>query len=333
VRPWPRPERLVSVGSVVADIRINVPHLPPRGGDVLGSVASVSAGGGFNVLAAAARNGLPSVFGGQHGTGPHGTRIRADLAREGIATLLAPNEEGDSGFCIVMIEPDGERSFVTSPGVEAQIGARKLDHLDLEPSDAVFVSGYDLNYPTLGNEIVRWSQSLAPDVLLIVDPGPLVLEIPVNILDATLSRTSIFTLNRREVGLLAKTHDLQRVGDTVLPRLAAEALLVVRDGPAGCALLGASLPNTPIHLGAPSVRVIDSTGAGDTHTGVLIAAMAAGLDPVSAAIRANAAAAFSVTRLGSATAPTTEELNAFLMTRPRGHVVAEESLIKRTRNY
>src|SRR4029077_7483316 len=120
-----RPKRLLCVGSIVADIRIDVPHLPPRGGDVLGSVASVSAGGGFNILAAATRNGLPSVFGGQHGTGPHGTRIRADLAREGIATLLAPNEEGDSGFCIVMIEPAGERRFITSPGPEGAVGRGK----------------------------------------------------------------------------------------------------------------------------------------------------------------------------------------------------------------
>ena len=37
--------RLVSVGSIVADIRLDVPHLPTRGGDVIGSAASVTAGG------------------------------------------------------------------------------------------------------------------------------------------------------------------------------------------------------------------------------------------------------------------------------------------------
>ena len=37
----PRPERLLSVGSIVADIRVDVPYLPPRGGDVLASTASI----------------------------------------------------------------------------------------------------------------------------------------------------------------------------------------------------------------------------------------------------------------------------------------------------
>ena len=41
----PNPTRLLSVGSIIADISINVPALPQRGGDVIGSPARVSAGG------------------------------------------------------------------------------------------------------------------------------------------------------------------------------------------------------------------------------------------------------------------------------------------------
>jgi ribokinase len=307
-----RPERLLSVGSIVADIRIDVPHLPPRGGDVLASTASVSAGGGFNVLAAAARNRLPAVFGGRHGTGPYGARIRADLARESIATLFAPSPRGDSGFCVVMVEPDGERTFITSPGVEAQVATHDLDDLDIRPTDAVFVSGYDLGYPLLGGEIARWIGLWSVDALLVVDPGPLVAEIPTDILDAALARARVLTLNRREAALFAGTDDVGRIAGLALPRLQAGALLVVRDGPEGCLLFGAGLSNSPVHVSAPSARALDSTGAGDAHTGVLIAALAAGFDPISAATRANAAAAISVTRRGPATAPTITELDAFM---------------------
>jgi sugar/nucleoside kinase (ribokinase family) len=58
--------------------------------------------------------------------------------------------------------------------------------------------------------------------------------------------------------------------------------------------------------------MVDSTGAGDAHTGVLIAALAREIDPISGIRRANAAAALSVTRPGSATAPNRDELNRFL---------------------
>lgn len=312
-----RPERLLSVGSIVADIRIDVPHLPPRGGDVLASTASISAGGGFNVLAAAARNRLPSLFGGRHGTGPYGARIRADLARENIATLFAPSATGDSGFCVVMVEPDGERTFVTSPGVEAQVAKRELDGLDVRSTDAVFVSGYDLGYPQLGEEIARWIGQWSVDALLVVDPGPLVAEIPRDIFDAVLASASVLTLNRREAALLAGTDDLRRTAGYALPRLRAGALLIVRDGPGGCLLFGAGLSDAPVPIGAPSVPALDSTGAGDAHTGVLIAGLAAGLDPISATTRANAAAAISVTRRGPATAPTVTELDAFIATWPQ----------------
>jgi sugar/nucleoside kinase (ribokinase family) len=308
----PNLTRLLSVGSIIADISIDVPALPQRGGDVIGSTACVSAGGGFNILAAASRNGLSTAFAGQHGTGPHGDRIRADLAAEGIAALMSPSERGDSGFCIVLVEPDGERTFVTSPGVEASPGAVPLSDLRIGPADAVFVSGYDLCYPDLGPAIAAWIATLPPSTYLMIDPGPLVAEIPLHILDAVLVRVDALTLNRREAGLLAGLGDPDAAVRHIVPRLASGALLIVRDGPAGCLLVGEGMPVPGRRVPAPAVRMIDSTGAGDAHTGVFIASLAAGLAPFDAARRANAAAAIAVTRRGPATAPRTEELNAFL---------------------
>jgi sugar/nucleoside kinase (ribokinase family) len=60
------------------------------------------------------------------------------------------------------------------------------------------------------------------------------------------------------------------------------------------------------------VTPVDTNGAGDTHTGAFLAALASGAGPAEAARRANAAAAFSVTRRGPATGPTTAELARFL---------------------
>jgi sugar/nucleoside kinase (ribokinase family) len=86
---------------------------------------------------------------------------------------------------------------------------------------------------------------------------------------------------------------------------------VVRDGPAGCYLLaGRSVRHVP---GYPQ-RPVDTNGAGDAHTGVLVAELAAGSSLEEAARRANAAAAIKVTRRGAATAPGREEIDAFLRT-------------------
>ena len=60
------------------------------------------------------------------------------------------------------------------------------------------------------------------------------------------------------------------------------------------------------------VEAVDSNGAGDAHAGVLVAGLAAGLEPLMAARRANAAAAIAVTRRGPATAPGSAEVDALL---------------------
>jgi ribokinase len=66
---------------------------------------------------------------------------------------------------------------------------------------------------------------------------------------------------------------------------------------------------------APTVTAVDTTGAGDAHSGVFLAALAAGLTASDAARRANAAAALAVTRSGPATSPSRAELDQFLAAR------------------
>ncbi|RFB78675.1 PfkB family carbohydrate kinase [Methylovirgula sp. 4M-Z18] len=310
----PLPTRLLSVGSILADIRIDVPGLPPRGGDVLGSQSTMSAGGGFNILAAAARNGLRTAFAGQHGNGPYGARIRSELQSEGIDILMPPSEAGDSGFCVVLVEPDGERTFVTSPGVEARPGTIPLADLKLGSADALFASGYDLCYPELGPAIAGWLPTLPASVTVMIDPGPLVADIPSHVMAAALARADIVSLNRREAALFSGADDIAAAAKRIRDRLSDGALVILRDGAAGCLLLGADIAEPGLQVSAPAVHMVDATGAGDAHTGVFLASLAAGFPVAEAARRANAAAAIAVTRKGPATAPCAEELSAFLVT-------------------
>jgi len=310
------PPRLFTVGSIVVDIRLEAPHLPARGGDVLASSARISAGGGFNILCAAARQGLRCVFAGRHGAGPYGERIRAELAREGVSAFLERAPEGDTGFCIVLVEPDGERTFITSPGVEADLARRRLDDLPLAPQDTVFASGYDLAYPELGPAIAAWMVKTSRSVRFVVDPGPLVASIPIQVMGLVMPRASVWSMNLREAQLLTRTAGPDAVRARMRPGLARDALLVLRDGPRG-AWISTGADEATRRIPAPLVAAIDTTGAGDAHSGVLIASLAAGLQPAEAVRRANAAAALSVTRAGPASAPSSVELDSFLAAEDR----------------
>jgi sugar/nucleoside kinase (ribokinase family) len=318
---------------------MRVAALPPRGGDILARSAQVAVGGGFNVMAAAARQGMPVLYAGGHGTGPWGDLVRAALAAEGIGLLRPPDESRDTGFDVALVEADAERTFVTSLGAESLTAPGTWDAVPAGPGDAVYVSGYGLVPPQSGPVLGAWAAALPPGALLFLDPGPLAAEIPAAVLGPVLARCDWLSCNAREAALLSgiavasldggvsdggvSDGGVSNGGAAAAARRllarTARATIIVRVGPDGCLLATrppadapAAAPAVLVHIPAPSVTAVDTTGAGDAHAGVFLAALAEGLSPPDAARRANAAAALAVTRDGPATAPARAELDAWL---------------------
>jgi sugar/nucleoside kinase (ribokinase family) len=302
--------RLLHLGNVVVDLVLNVPYLPERGADMLAAASRASPGGGFNVLAAAARQGLPAAYAGAHGSGPFADLARAGLAAEGIEVLLPPAPRPDTGVVIAIVEPAGERTFLTAPGAEAALTGAALAAVEPAPGDVVYLSGYSFLHAANRAALLPWLGRLdsgRAGTVVVFDPGPLADQIPAAALAAVLGRADWLTCNAREARILSGQSD---------PLAATKALaagqrgVVVRTGPGGC-LLGYG-GGEPVTVPGWAVQAVDTNGAGDTHAGVFIAALARGAAPPEAARLANAAAALSVTRSGPATAPTASELAEFL---------------------
>ncbi len=144
------PKRLVFAGEAIVDLLMRVPALPQRGGDMLAESAAIEVGGGFNIMAAAVRQGLPVVYAGGHGTGPRGDKVRAALAGEGIGLLRGPDPDADTGFDVALVEGGGERTFVTALGAESLREPGAWDLIEVRAGDAVYVSGYGLVPPGSG---------------------------------------------------------------------------------------------------------------------------------------------------------------------------------------
>jgi sugar/nucleoside kinase (ribokinase family) len=310
-------QRLLFAGEAIVDLLMWIPVLPERGGDVLSESAAVEVGGGFNIMAAAVRQGLPVLYCGGHGTGPWGEKVRAALAAEHIGWLREPDPDVDTGFDVALVEADGERTFITHLGAESLREPDAWNLVRVGPGDAVYVSGYGLVPPASGTILGAWAAALPPDVVLFVDPGPLVADIPAAVLDPVLARCDWWSCNQREAGLLTGTTDPAEAARRLIRRT-GHAGVIVRAGPDGAVLAlragggsghhGLSLSQIP----APAVTAVDTTGAGDAHSGVFLAALAAGLTASDAARRANAAAALAVTRSGAAVSPSRAELEQFL---------------------
>ena len=149
-------------GEAIVDLLMWVPALPERGGDMLAESAAIEVGGGFNIMAAAVRQGLPVVYAGGHGTGPWGDKVRAALAGEGIGLLRAPDPDADTGFDVALVEAGGERTFVTALGAESLREPGAWDLVEVRAGDAVYVSGYGLVPPESGRVLGAWAAGLPP---------------------------------------------------------------------------------------------------------------------------------------------------------------------------
>lgn len=307
-------DRLLHLGNVVVDVVLTVPELPERGGDMLAGATEVTAGGGFNVIVAAARQGLPVAYGGGYGSGPFAALALAALREAGVEVLQQPKAAADTGFVVTLVDDDGERTFVTSRGAEAAVTAEDLAGVRAGLRDAVYLSGYSFVHPGNRGALLEWLDRLRDGNVVFFDPGPLGDSVPAGVLDRVMRRADWVTCNAREAARLTGLDDpvlaareLAQRGPALASR---ERGVLVRTGPDGCLL---SRPGAaPVHVPGFPVDVVDTNGAGDTHSGTFIAALAGGADPVDAARMSNAAAALSATRRGPATAPAKAELAQFL---------------------
>ena len=269
--------RLVGVGSVVVDVVATVAELPPRGGDVWASGMRMAAGGGFHALAAAARQGVAVEYAGAHGTGPFGDLARAALHEEGVAVRLAPRPDADTGVVVVLVDGGGERTFVSGRGAETTLEPADLADLALAAGDVVLVSGYGLD-----DALAEWVVGLPDAVVVAFDPGPLVRLGPFARARARLDWVSA---NAGEAAALTGASDPVAAAG----RLSGRTGAVVRTGERGCVVAVAGAE--PVVVPAVPVDAVDTTGAGDVHTGAFLAGLLRGASAVEAARRANAVAA------------------------------------------
>lgn len=303
--------KMLHTGQVIIDLVMAVNKLPQAGGDVLAQSASFEAGGGFNVMAAAQRNGLPVVYLGRHGTGRFGDIARAAMIAEGIRIGIARPAERDTGLCVAITDASAERSFVSYIGAEGELAAEDLASVQVEAGDYAYVSGYSLLHVGKAQALVDWVLELPRDVNVVFDPGPLVDSPDAPLMNALLPRIDLWTSNSVEALRFTGASDIEQALERLSEHLPAQVLMVVRDGPQGCWISQAAERR---HVPGFKVHAVDSNGAGDAHAGVFVAGLAQGLSAFDAARRANAAAALAVTRWGPATSPGAAEVDALIST-------------------
>lgn len=324
--------RVVHTGQVVIDLTLRIEALPEPGGDVFADEAGMRLGGGYNVLVAARRLGVETLFAGTLGRGPFSQAADAGLAAIG-AVHVGARVDGDLGYCVAMTDARAERTFVSAAGAETRDPLDAFDRLEVGAEDVVYVSGYSLAHAANTAALERLVRRLVGSVgrtgdggggrssgggaaggrpgAVLFDVSPMVGTAPMESLEMVGALDPIWSLNEREAGILAARLGLDAPdGD----RAATAEALARRLGPvlvrAGASGSWFASDDGLIRTPSVSVKPVDTNGAGDAHSGVLAAALARGVALPVALRWANAAGALSTTRRGPATCPTEKEIMA-----------------------
>lgn len=283
------------VGSINMDLVAGCDRLPGPGETVSGTSFRTTPGGkGANQAIAAARAGgagAAVTMIGAVGSDTFADPLVTTLGSAGVRTELVRRVPGPSGIAQISVDETGENCIIVVPGANGSVGA--LTGADRAAVTAASLLILQLEIPLDGVTLAAHTGAIA-GVPVLLNPSP-PRALPAELVDAI----TILVVNEGEAAALGP-EVLDSVPHVVTTLGARGARY---RGPGGAA----------IEVAAPSVRAIDTTGAGDAFTGALAVAWAEGVDPTAALRRACAAGALAATIPGaSASSPTRAAIDALV---------------------
>ncbi|MDB5473272.1 MAG: sugar kinase [Devosia sp.] len=287
--------RVLVVGDVMTDV-IVVPEGPiVKGSDRRATVRSRPGGSGANQAVWLGAMGADVVFAARVGVADK-AMYENYFRGHGVVPILGGDREQPSGVLVTIVDPDGERSFLTDRGANLNLSPDDLPADLLDDIGMVMVSGYSFFAPGPRAAVQGlFAAARARGIAVAIDPasvGFLVEVGPEQFLDWTKGATAIFA-NESEAealtGLVSFEAQMRLLGehyDTVL----------IKRGRNGAALGGKD--GIRHELSAPAVSVVDSTGAGDAFAAGFIAASLGGDDERTALAKGIEAGAKAVQSIG-----------------------------------
>ena len=299
------------VGSTNIDLITRVPRLPKLGETMHGRSFHLGYGGkGANQAVMAARLGARVHMVARVGQDVFGQGMLANFRAHGIdSTYITTDSTHSSGVAPIFVDDQAQNVIVIVSGAN---GA--LSPADAQAArDAILASTVvvcQLEVP-LETTLETFRIAKSGRVKTILNPAPAAV-LP----DELLALTDIIAPNETEAEALT--------GSSVqtLPEAENAARILMKRGPGAVIItLGQRGllyidAKTVLHVPAMQVDAVDPTGAGDAFIGSLAVFLGEGMPMQQALWRANAAAALSVTRIGTQVSfPDRTEVDSFVATR------------------
>lgn len=295
---------ILNFGSLNIDFTYDVESFVQAGQTISSTDLHVNAGGkGLNQSVALARAGAEVYHAGLIGT--DGLFLTQLLENSGVHTqYVSVSEDVRTGNAIIQRDCHADNCIILYPGANRAITRQQVDEVlsHFGPGDWLLVQNETSELAYIVEKAYQQGLHVA------LNPSPADSK-----LDAVnMDYVSLFLLNEGEAAHLAHKADsatAQQCCDALSLRY-PHATIVITLGSHG------SLMHEPgkqtLFQPAYAVTAVDTTGAGDTFTGYLLAGLVAGDKPETILNHASQASAIAVTRFGAAQSiPTVREVETF----------------------
>jgi len=288
--------KIYNLGSLNIDYVYQVPHFV-RPGETLGSsdMQIFPGGKGLNQSVALGKAGAHVIHGGligQSDTWLIDVLRNANVNISHLKTLSTP-----TGHAIIQVDQTGQNCILLFPGANHCFTRNYIEEVlqDAQPGDILLLQN-EINSPDIIFETARDKQ-----LQIALNPSPF----DRSLLDLPLSYVKWWILNEIEGQELTGCTTAEDIL-AEMNRLYPESNIVLTVGKDGSYFKNSSdMFFTPAYR----VQAVDTTAAGDTFTGYLLANIAAGIDLKESMRIASYAASIAVSRKGAASSiPTADEI-------------------------
>ncbi|MGZ6379158.1 MAG: carbohydrate kinase family protein [Candidatus Limnocylindrales bacterium] len=278
-----RPDRpsIVTLGDLALDVAAATATRLAPASDTPGTVRFRQGGSAANTARWAARAGGRAIFIGAIGRDAWGRRLLASLRSAGV-TVHAPRVAAPTARIVALVEPGGERSFVTERGAADGLQAASIRPAWLRSAAVLHVPAYSLLREPLAGAtrhaaaLARgWGAAVSVDLasrqpLLALGRDEAWHRV------ATLAPDLLFA-NLAEAGALLDGSGHPSAA-ALLRLLDLAPLVVLKEGGAGCRVLarhqgaGGAPASLDLAIATRPLHPADTTGAGDAFdAGFLVA--------------------------------------------------------------
>ncbi len=251
-------------GGLLMDYYYNVDAWPKRSQDGFITKETAMVGGCAINMAVTIKNlgGNAHVISGI-GTDATGRELLDYMEKHDLSQEHLENVEGLSGKCLVFLEPDGERTFLTGKGAEG-IFTREMDKKIRENVlPVVGVTGYYLLDADAERILDCLEYLHRKGAKILFDPSPLVSSIDEGLLKRMIAVSTIMTPNTTELETIQKYVSVEEY-------CKGSNIMVMKEGSRGGTVRTAE---KTFSYEAEQCQTVDTTGAGDSFAGALLYGM------------------------------------------------------------